>query len=305
MLTSLGNAVLVLDSGNALFRVLGGASDEDKRRAAFVLGAMGELRTAVLGVGFRDLSAGAEFLSAEAKRAKVQLVSTNLEQNGKAAFPRSTVVERNGVKVAILAASGTGEVPGAPGLVGAPSLPALKAELARLPPRDVTVLLSAAGYEEAMALANELSGKIDLVIQSGEFRGTVPPQAVKDVLLLASGQRGQAVGKLSLTLGAPTGRFTDLNEAARDRELLEHLDRQLATLDGRLKAAVDAEGKKSLAALRKDMKARRDEQARKVKAVQGARTLQLDWVLLGTDVKDDEALKARVLEIEPTYSGLH
>lgn len=305
MLNSLGDTALVLDSGNALFRGVGQASEADKRRAAFVLASMGELRTAVLGVGFRDLVAGPEFLSTEARRAKVQLVSTNLELNGKPVFQRSAIIERNGVTVAVLVASGSGAVPGAEGLVGAPSLPALKAELERLPARDVTVLISAAGYDEAMALGNELSGKIDLVIQSGEFRGTVPPQPVKDVLLLASGQRGQAVGRLTLTLGAPKGRFTDLNEAARDQELLEHLDRQLASLDVRLKAAADAEGKKSLSTLRRDMKARRDEQAKKVKAVQGARTLKLDWVLLGTDVKDDEALKAKVLEIEPTYSGLH
>jgi 2',3'-cyclic-nucleotide 2'-phosphodiesterase (5'-nucleotidase family) len=304
-LSSLGEQALVLDSGNALFRVMGGASDEDKRRAAFVLDTMGALRTAVLGVGFRDLSGGPEFLTAEAKKANVQLVSTNLELNGKPAFPRSALVERNGVKVAVLAASGTGAVPGAPGLVGVPPLAAIRAELERLPARDLTVLISAAGYEEAIALANELSGTVDLVIQSGEFRGTVPPQPIKDAVLLASGQRGQAVGKLSLTLGAPKGPFTDLNEAARDKELLAHLDRQLKALDERLAAATDAAAKKSLAALRTDMKTRRDAQAKKVKAVQGARTLELEWVLLGTDVKDDAAVKAKVLEIEPTYSGLH
>lgn len=305
MLKTLTGPTLVLDSGNALFRVMGGAQDDDKRRAAFVLSTMGALGTSVLGVGFRDLSAGHEFLTAEAKKAGVQLVSTNLELNGKPAFARSVIVERGGVKVAVLVASGSGAVPGVPGLIGMPSLPALREELKRLPARDVTVLVSAAGYEEAMALANELSGQVDVVLQSGEFRGTVPPQKVKDAFLLASGQRGQALGKLSLVLGGTKGPFTDLNEAARDQELLTNLDAQLKSLDERLKLATDAEGKKALQSLRADMKKRRDEQAKRAKLPAGSRTLKLDWLLLGTDVTDDEALKAEVLKIEPTYSGLH
>jgi hypothetical protein len=29
------------------------------------------------------------------------------------------------------------------------------------------------------------------------------------------------------------------------------------------------------------------------------------WIVLGSDVKDDEALKAEVLVYEPTYAGAH
>ena len=42
-----------------------------------------------------------------------------------------------------------------------------------------------------------------------------------------------------------------------------------------------------------------------MKTAAGARTLKLDWLLLGADIKDDEAIKAEVLKVEPTYSGLH
>lgn len=305
MLNTLTGKPLVIDSGNALFRTLGGASDDDKKRASFVLSTMGALGTSVLGVGHRDLSAGPAFLIAEAKKANVQLVSTNLELEGKPAFPKSVVVEKNGVKVAVLAVTGLGPVPGVMGLMGAAQLPALQAELKKLPARDLTVVLCTSGYEEAMALASALDASVDFVIQSGEFRGTVPPQKVKESFLLASGQRGQAVGKLELSFGKTKGTFADLNEAARDQELLANLENQLKSVDERLKLAKDPEGKKALETLRKDMKARRDEQAKRLTTTIGGRTLKLDWLMLGQDVKDDEALKAEVLKIEPTYSGLH
>lgn len=305
MLNTLTGKPLVIDSGNALFRTLGGASDEDKRRASFVLSTMGALGTNVLGVGHRDLSAGPEFLIAEAKKANVQLVSTNLELEGKPAFPKSLVVEKNGVKVAVLSVTGLGPVPGVMGLMGTAQLPALLAELKKLPARDLTIVLCTSGYEEAMALAGSLEASVDFVIQSGEFRGTVPPQKVKDLFLLASGQRGQAVGKLELSLGKTKGAFADLNEAARDQELLTNLENQLKSVDERLKLAKDAEGKKALETLRKDMKARRDEQAKRLTKAVGGRTLKLDWLMLGPDVKDDPALKAEVLKIEPSYEGLH
>ncbi|MBM4782063.1 MAG: hypothetical protein GQE15_30650 [Archangiaceae bacterium] len=305
MLNTLTGKPLVIDSGNALFRTLGGASDEDKRRASFVLSTMGALGTNVLGVGHRDLSAGPEFLIAEAKKANVQLVSTNLELEGKPAFPKSLVVEKNGVKVAVLSVTGLGPVPGVMGLMGTAQLPALLAELKKLPARDLTIVLCTSGYEEAMALAGSLEASVDFVIQSGEFRGTVPPQKVKDLFLLASGQRGQAVGKLELSLGKTKGAFADLNEAARDQELLTNLETQLKSVDERLKLAKDAEGKKALETLRKDMKARRDEQAKRLTKAVGGRTLKLDWLMLGPDVKDDPALKAEVLKIEPSYEGLH
>lgn len=305
MLNTLTGKPLVIDSGNALFRSLGGASEEDKKRASFVLSTMGALGTNVLGVGHRDLSAGPEFLIAEAKKANVQLVATNLELEGKPAFPKSLVVEKNGVKVAVLSVTGLGPVPGVLGLMGTAQLPALQAELKKLPARDLTVVLCTSGYEEAMALAGALDTSVDFVIQSGEFRGTVPPQKVKDTFLLASGQRGQAVAKLELSFGKTKGAFADLNEAARDQELLTNLENQLKSVDERLKLAKDPEGKKALEGLRKDMKGRRDEQARRLTRAVGGRTLKLDWLMLGQDVKDDESLKAEVLKIEPTYSGLH
>lgn len=300
----MGPGVLLVDSGNALFQTPGPATEVDRVRARFVLSTMGSLGTKVLGVGRRDLSAGVAFLREAAKQAGVRLVSTTLEEAGRPVFERSVIVEQGGVKVAFLSCSGVGPMPGAEPLTGLVALPAIQAELSRLGKRDLTVLLAAGGYDEAMQLADALSGKVDLVIQSGEFRGTVPPQAIRETMLLASGQRGQAVAKLSLVLGPGRG-FADLTESRRDQELLQNLEAQVAALDERVKKATDATARRDLQSLMGQMKTRRDQQAAKLKKALGGRTLDLEWMLLGQDVKDDPALKAKVLEIEPTYAGQH
>ncbi len=296
---------LVVDSGQALFRAQAVASDADQARASFILKTMGALGTRVLAVGQRDLVAGPKFLRDAAKQAGVQLVSTNLRSEGQPVFPTSVVLTVGGVTVAFLAVTEAGSVPSVPGLLGLPTLEALKAELKRLPRRDLTVVLATAGYQDALHLAEQLSGQVDLILQSGESRGTQPPQRVKDVMLLASGQRGQALGKVSLSLGAGKLPFSDRNEAARDQELLENLSKQLSTLDERLKATKDPQARKDLAALQAQIRARQVEQAAKVKKVLGDRSLLLEWLFLTADVVDDPALKAEVLVFEPTYAGQH
>jgi 2',3'-cyclic-nucleotide 2'-phosphodiesterase (5'-nucleotidase family) len=296
---------LVVDSGHALFRSMGIPSDEDRARASFIVKTMAALGTRVLAVGQRDLVGGPTFLRDAAKQAGVQLVSTNLRSEGKPVFPTSVVLTVGGVKVAFLAVTEAGSVPSVPGLVGLPTLEALKDELKRLPPRELTVVLATTGYQDALRLAEQLSGQVDLVLQSGESRGTQAPQRVKDVMLLGSGQRGQAVGKVSLSLGAGKGPFSDRNEAARDQDVLENLGRQLSTLDERLKATKDPQARKDLAALQAQMRARQVEQAAKVKTLLGDRSLLLEWLFLGADVVDDPALKAEVLTFEPSYAGQH
>jgi 2',3'-cyclic-nucleotide 2'-phosphodiesterase (5'-nucleotidase family) len=250
---------------------------------------------------------GVGFLVDEAKKANVPLVSTSLraKDTGKPLFPTSLVLTHEGVKVALLSTSGLGDVPGVPNVTSLNAIEALSAELPKLPARDLTVVVATGGYLEAMAIAEQLSGKVDLVLQSGEYRGSVPPQRVRDAYVLASGDRGRALAVLTLALTGKKDPFTDLNESARDQELLDNLDRQVKAVDERLAKATDADSKKQLAVLRNDMKARRDEQAKKVKQVLGSRTLKLEWMPLGPDVPDDEALKQQVLKIEPTYSGSH
>lgn len=297
----------MIDSGNALFANVGPTDDAVlKARAHFVMRTMGMLGTKVMAAGARDLSAGAEFLKTEAKAAGITVLSANLTDSDKPVFAGSTIVTVGNVKVAFIGLTMPGPVPGYPSLKGTETAPAVERELKTLGKRDLTVVLASSTYADAQQLANVLKGKVELIIQSGEFRGTVPPQNFEPGYVLASGQKGQSIAKLELTLDG-TGPIVDLGQTDLAKQQLEFLDGQLKTLDDRLKAAKDPAGKAGLESMLKEMKARRAEQAKKVlaPAAKGVRTLKNEWLVLGKDVADDAALKAEVLKIDPAYSGTH
>lgn len=310
MLTQLGAAhVLGLDSGNALFRNAGVASEDDKARARFVLEVMDELGTRAMAVGQRDLSAGTAFLTELVKGKKLKLLSANLRRGEQRLFDAGVVLDVGGVKVGVIGLTAPGPVvPGEPEVIAAPTVKAATEALGKLGPRDVTVVLAATSYADAAQLSTELKD-VDFVIQSGEFRGTQPPQRMRDdaALLLASGQKGQAMAKLKLSLGAGKGRFVDLNVADRDQQQLEFLRQQVQTLEDRMKAAKDKAGLAQLKGTADDLRRRVKELEATVakKAGAGAKTAKLEWVIFGQDVADEPTLKARVLKIEPTYAGAH
>lgn len=304
-------APLVVDSGNALFRAETGSADEAARqRASLILSAMGRLGTRVMAVGARDLTAGPEFLAAEAKKAGVSVLSCNLSRSGKAVFEGSALLTVQGLKVAFVGVTGpmSQGSPTAPAaLVATAVVPAVAAELAKLPVHDVTIVLAATSYADSLQLATELGKKIDFVLQSGESRGGQPPQRVgAGAYVLSSGQKGQLLGHLALEVGGP-GPWVDLELTGREKQQLDFLDGQLRTLEERLEKATDVAARKDLGGSMTEMRQRRAEQQRAVDAATrpGARTLKLEWKALDPSVKDDPALKAEVLKVEPTYAGSH
>lgn len=313
-------ALLVLDSGNALFANAGVATDADRKRATFVFTVMEELGTRAMAVGQRDLSSGTAFLEQLAKGKKIKLLSANLQRDGKRIFDASTIIEVNGVKVAFVGLTTPGPVaPNEPKVMAQPTVAAAKEALAALGPRDVTVLIAATSYADAMQLSTELGASVDFIIQSGEFRGTQPPQRLdeKSSVLLASAQKGQALAKLDVTLGNGKGAFVDLSVIDRDRQQVTFVAEQIKTLEDRLKLAKDKAATKSadssaggldqlketLAGMKK-RKADLDAQVSK-KIAPGSKTFGFGWTLLGSDVVDEPKMKARVLEIDPAYSGSH
>ncbi len=293
--------LLVLDAGNALFKDALLGDDAAKKRAAFVLATMAKLDTKLLVAGQRDLTAGVEFLKSTAAKHGVTVLSSNLRHDGVAPFPGSAIREVGGVKVAFVGVTAVGRVPGQKGATCGPTLAAVKQELSTLGQRDLTVVLAATSYADALQLATELKGQVDFVIQSGEARGAQPPQAVGEVWVLASGQKGQAVAKLQLDLSG-AGPFVDLDQQAREKATLDYLDAQLKRVDERLKLAQDVKAKAELQKIAAEMRQRRDAQAKKagVGAVEGARSLKLSWVILGAEHPADAALEKEVLAIEPT-----
>ena len=301
----------MLDSGNALFRnAAGGANEDDRKRAHFVLDVMGRLGTKAMAVGVKDLSAGLEFLFAEGKSSGVKLLSANLRRHGKPVFDASTVLKVGGLKVAVLGVSAPGPIiVNTPEVTAEGTVATVKDALGKLGKRDLTVLLAATSWADAMQLGESFKGQVDLVIQSGEFHGTIPPQRIEgsDTFVLASGQKGQSMGKLELGWGNGKGPVVDLSASERNRQQLELVKAQLGRIEARLKANHDEAQEASLKATVEQLRARATQLEKEIATGEASpgRSLKLDWIVLGPQVKDDEALKAEVLKIEPTYAGSH
>lgn len=310
MLDKLGTAnVLVLDSGNALFANAGVATEPEKARAAFILRVMEKLGTRAMAVGQRDLSAGLPYLEKLAKTSKVKLLSANLQRGGTRVFDAGVVIDVGGVKVGLVGLTAAGPVAPDKDVVAAATLESARAALKALGPRDLTIVLAATSYADSMQLSTELKSEVDFVLQSGEFRGTQPAQRVdeKSALLFASAQKGQALAKVQVVLGSAKGPFIDLSVAQRDQQQLDFLAKQVKVIEERLAQVKDkstgGDLKKTLAELKRRQKELTAALAKKVAPT--SKTVKLEWVLLGQDVADDPALKAEVLQYEPTYSGSH
>ncbi len=297
----------MVEAGNLLFRAPEPADAAGKERAALILEQLGALGLKVMVAGPRDLSAGHAFLSAQAKKANVAVVSANLKSNGKLVFPPSAQLSVAGKKVAVIGLTAPGPLAGDAQLEGGPIVEALRTALASLGPRDLTVVLAALPYADALQLDAEFKGQIDLIIQSGDGRGTLPPQRLdQGALLLASGQRGQAVGLAELSLSGK-GPLIDLSEQARHQQQLEHLDAQLKTILERRAKIADAAARKDFDRTVAELKQRRAEQAAIVakSAKLEGRAVNVRWLVLDSAYADDPRIKAEVLKVEPTYAGQH
>jgi 2',3'-cyclic-nucleotide 2'-phosphodiesterase (5'-nucleotidase family) len=300
-----GPDTLVVEGGNALTRP--GALDDaqTRERAGLIVRTFGALGTKVMAAGPADLALGVEYLQGQAKRAGLTVLSCNLEKkDGALAFPASTVLTVGGLKIAFVGL--TGEHVLKDGQTR-PSKEALLTELSKLGPHDVTVLLSTATYMVNSNLALEAKGKVDFVIDAGDARGIPPPQPVPGGgFIVAAGQKGQQLGKLTLDVGGP-GPWTDQDGVTRDTQQVQFLDTQLKTLADRLAQAKDPQAKASLQQTTKELAARRAEVKRQVDAASApsGRRFRVEYRLLDATVKDDEALKQEVLKVEPTYQGQH
>lgn len=299
--------VLVLDSGNALFPNAGVATEKQKAQAAFVLSVMERLGTRAMAVGQRDLSAGLPYLEELAKHSKVKFLSANLRRAGKAVFEGGVVLDAGGVKVGLVGLTAVGQVAPERDVLAEPTVEAARAALKKLGPRELTIVLAATSYADGMQLSTALKGEVDFVIQSGEFRGSQPAQRMDSTsaVLFASSQRGQALAKVELVLGSTKGPFIDLSVAERDSQQLKFLGEQVKTLEERIAVAKDKSATRDLLSTLKDLKKRQKELSSGAAehVSPSARTLKLDWLLLGQDVADDPQLKAEILKYEPTYAG--
>jgi 2',3'-cyclic-nucleotide 2'-phosphodiesterase (5'-nucleotidase family) len=290
-----------VDSGNALFRHAGN-DPAAPARAQFILRTMGQLGTVAMAAGARDLVLGATWLKTEAQKAKVEVLSANLVDGaGKPLFAPSKIVEVGGKKVALIGISPAGPVPAQKAVVGKPAVEALRAEARKLRPRvDLIVVLAAVPYAEAMALAREVGGAVDLLLQSHEGRGQGSAQRIEGNYLMPSGERGKQVGRLDLHLDGK-GPLLDLAEVDRDRKTLQILDTQTAKVQERAAKAQDAQTKQALQQTLATFEQRKKELRERIEAGGKAtgRRMRLDFVSLTPQFPSDPAIAAEASKHDP------
>ncbi len=277
--------VLLLDSGNALYRNTGAP---DSTRAALVFDLMARLGTRAMAVGPRDLATGAEELLKLSSGSPMKVLSANLKLDGKRVFDGGAVFVVGGVKVGVIALT----APGKYGNAEATDLKiAAKEALAALGARDVTVLLAAIPYEDSLTLARELP-QVDVMIQSSNERGMTSPQVVdeKPPFIFSSAQRGQALGKLELHVGGKRP-FIDLASVDALREKVKTVDGYIAFLRGNTR---------DVAELKQRKKGYENEIARATNP--GVNSFRFSWLTLGTTFADDPEWKSEVLKVEPSYT---
>jgi 2',3'-cyclic-nucleotide 2'-phosphodiesterase (5'-nucleotidase family) len=304
-----GSPVLVLDAGNALFKFPQSGGDPNAQtRAELLLEQMDAMGTAAMAVGARDLVLGTDFLKKATRKAKMRLLSANLvDAKGQLLFAASSMVTVEGRKFGVVGLSPEGEV--ASGVVGRAPVPAALAEARRLREKEkveVVVVLAALPLAEAQALARDVGGAVDIIVQSHEGRIPGVAQRHGSVTLLPSGERGRQVGRLELSLDGK-GPFVDLSEADRAREGLKLLDENIQRARERLAASKDKATRSALEESLAGFQSRRQQLVAQAEArpEAAARTLLLSFVQLGPDVADDPELQKRVEQVEPPGSVPH
>lgn len=303
-------AVLLVDSGNALFKGPMPGEPKEKERASLILEQMEALGTTAMAVGLRDLTLGVDFLTRGAKGRKMKLLSANLvDAGGKPLFPASTVTTVGGLKFGLVGLSPEGRFANAKGVVGKPPIPAAIAEARRLRQKekvDVVVVLAAIPYMEAIKLSQEAGDSMDFILQSQESRSPGIAQRNDFASLVPSGERGRHLARLELSVNGP-GAFADLDEATRAEQNLRIIDTNLQQARQSLAVARDAQTRKTWQETIQNFEARRKGLLAQVEGgKQGfKRTHRLSYVLLGSELEEDPELKQRVERIEPRGSASH
>jgi 2',3'-cyclic-nucleotide 2'-phosphodiesterase (5'-nucleotidase family) len=287
--------VLVLEAGNALFRVPGVPDEAAKQRAAFIVKVLGRLGTAALAPGPRDMAAGRELLAAEVAKAHVRVLSANLAApDKKPNFPASAVVSAGGLQVGLVGVS-SAAVNGAQ-----PPVAAAVAEAKKLRPKvDVVVVLAAVPYADALQLATEAGDAVDFILQSGDSRGQGVAQKQGSAYVVPAGERGRQVGRLKVTV-AGRGPLTDLSQLDRDRQTLTLIDNQLTQARKQVDAT-DGGLQQSWRQTVTNLEQRRRDVEKGLAAgtAKPARSFSFGFVTLDPSVKDDPEIKALVDQVEP------
>ncbi len=192
---------VLLDAGN--FSDSPGPVGQTKTRG--LVEAMTLLEYSAAGVGERDLRRGPDNLGSLAEIAEFPFLSANLTRrsDGAGFLPPSTVIEKDGVKIGVVAATrynpmlrhglSNGDALVTSDPVGA--LPSVVADLERR--ADLVVLLALFSLEDARHIARQVPG-LDAILGAHGDRVTADPIYVGDTLLLYAGDEGKYLGQVEI-----------------------------------------------------------------------------------------------------------
>ncbi|MEN8140504.1 MAG: UshA-like (seleno)protein [Thermodesulfobacteriota bacterium] len=232
-----GENRLLIDGGDLLFTAEKVSNPtrlaQEKITAQAIISAYNILGYEAVAVGRRDLTGGLPFLNELAKAAKFPFLSANLvDRGGKTIFPASTIINRAGLKVAIMALTS----PSAPPRPGyqinkwQESLPPLVAKLKRK--SDILILLSNLKPTINQEIARQHQ-EIHLIIQSGQGSGKMAPRLVNNSLLSQSGKEGKYIGELKIRW-SDSGRWQKKGESLlAKRQEMDRLNWQIKRLERR------------------------------------------------------------------------
>jgi 2',3'-cyclic-nucleotide 2'-phosphodiesterase (5'-nucleotidase family) len=232
--------VLLLDSGESLFRGGYSIESDNPKQGALIVAAMNALGYDAMALGERDLGAPLSTVQARLEEAGFPILSANVRSSvveGKEALPNVQpylLYNVGGHTVAIVGA--TSETAGqrleALGLDVPQDVLAAVGQAVKEAQRraDVVVVLSNLEQSEVEALAQTIPG-IDVIIgvyRGGQLAPIALPGAEGQVVFQASGRQGERLGVLTLHLDARgqvtsfEGRPLTLTDAyADDPEILQ------------------------------------------------------------------------------------
>ncbi len=291
---------LLLDAGNALFAQVNEDNEVARQKAELIVKTMGELKTAAMAVGVRDLNQGADWLKQRADKAKLTLLSANLTVDKKPVFEPSKVVTVGGLKVGLVGVTAPAAYPKFPNMISGQPVPAAIEEAKKLKGKvDLVVVLAAVHFPDALQLSRDGEGVIDLVLQSSEGR-IGPMSATGQTLVVSGGQRGRQVVRVDLDLSGK-GPLVDLGGLERQKQRVALLESQIVEAKRREKEALEPAVKQQFQQTVAAFEAQKAEAAKGIAPYleKGKRTLAVLPFELGAEVASDPAIKAQVDKLPP------
>ncbi len=154
-----------------------------------------------IAIGRQDLSAGLHALQTLATRASFPFLSANLvDTNGSLLFTPFTLIERAGIRIALIGLTGQTNLPGAYSDTVKISpwqhvLPQIVAKISTK--SDLVVILSNLSALENREIAEQMAD-VHLIFQSGVSKQNMRPQLINNTLISQAGHDGRYQGQLTV-----------------------------------------------------------------------------------------------------------